>query len=216
MMFKRLKRLKSKKGFTLAELIVTIAVSTLIVAAAVGLFSPAMGLINSIKSNTNLDVMCDTANEYIRSCLQSAGNVSICSFNLTDLDSVEDKIDGIVVHDGYKVHALGYMGNKLYDFGEVTSSADIASKIANYDEHRVFNNAFYGITNYKLSFSSGGNGDERWITLMGQCFEESGSVANQGRSMSFKVLDARAAVTSDIDATHSNFIIIYTVYDPTT
>lgn len=212
-MLKRLKRLKSNKGFTLAELIVTIAVSTIIVAATVGLFTPAMGLINSIKSNVNLDVMCDTANEYIRSCLQGAGNVSVNSFDITDLDSVKDEIDNIDVYDGYEVRALGYMGNRLYDFGAVTSS-DIDSKIASYNDYRVFNNHFYGIVNYKLSFSSGSNGDERWITLMGQCFEESGSVANQGRSMSFKVLDARAAVTSNIDATKSNLIIIYTVYNP--
>lgn len=211
-MFKRLKRLKSKKGFTLAELIVTIAVSTLIVAAAVGLFSPAMGLIDSIKSNTNLDVLCDTSNEYIRNCLQGAGNVSVNSFNISGLDSVKNQIDNIAVYDNYEVRALGYMNNKLYDFGAVTSG-NISSKIASYNDYRVFNDAFYGIVNYKLSFSSGGNGDERWITLLGQCFEENGSSANQGRSMSFKVLDARAAVTSNIDTSHSNIIIIYTAYN---
>lgn len=134
-MKKRFKRLWRKKGVTLVELIVVLAVSSIILGIAMGMLLPVSRLMDSIKSNAGMDAACDTINEYIRSSLQNATGVSI--FNYPD-GSITSDADAMKTQweeyekdasKGYKIKALAVLRNynddyRLYDFGDVTTFAD--------------------------------------------------------------------------------------------
>lgn len=125
-MKKRFKLLKSKKGITLVELIVVMAVAAILFGIAMGIVQPVTALINSLKSNANMDTTTDIANEYIRNCMEKSVAVSAVSYH--DLDAIKNTwktyTDTYKKTNGYSVRALGVMGNyngdtRLYDFGEV-------------------------------------------------------------------------------------------------
>lgn len=134
-MKKRFKRLWGKKGVTLVELIVVLAVSSIILGIAMGMLLPVSRLMDSIKSNAGMDAACDTINEYIRSSLQNATGVSI--FNYPD-GSITSDADAMKTQweeyekdasKGYKIKALAILRNynddyRLYDFGDVTTFND--------------------------------------------------------------------------------------------
>lgn len=123
----KFKRLLKKKGFTLAEIIVVLLVSSMLIAIAMGMLAPVRRLMNTLKANAHMDAACDTVNEYIRGTLQSA--TSVCIIPYSDLDTVKEQwgeyTKKYTKADGYMVKALGIMENyngdfRLYDFGDVS------------------------------------------------------------------------------------------------
>lgn len=141
------KRILKKKGVTLVELIVVMAITTIIFAIAIGMLTPVTNLMNSIKGNAHMDTICDTVNEYIRSSLDKAVDVSILVYpdstadywggsddDKNYIDETDAKIkaawkkfsEEYKEDDGYVLKALGIMQNynndfRLFDFGEVST-----------------------------------------------------------------------------------------------
>lgn len=125
-MKENIKRLYGKKGVTLVELIVVMAITTIMFGIALGMLQPVTALIASLKGNANMDTISDIANDYIRNCMEKSVAVSAVSYH--DLDAVKDTwkayTDKYTTDKGYSVRALGVMQNyngdsRLYDFGEV-------------------------------------------------------------------------------------------------
>lgn len=127
-MKKRFKLLKSKKGVSLVELIVVMAVASILFGIAMGIVQPVTALINSLKSNANMDTVSDVANEYIRTCLEKSVAISAVAYQDNKLDEIKNTwktyTDTYTKANGYSVRALGILGSypgdtRLYDFGEV-------------------------------------------------------------------------------------------------
>lgn len=134
-MKKRLKRLCSKKGLTLVEILVVLIVSSILLGCAMGMLPSVKNLLNSAKGNAHMDVMCDTANEYIRGSLQSAKDVSIFVYHDDgDGAAAEVEFNALVdqwtayknnLQQGDQIRVIGVLKNfpgdyRLYDFGNVT------------------------------------------------------------------------------------------------
>ncbi|MBD5114214.1 MAG: prepilin-type N-terminal cleavage/methylation domain-containing protein [Ruminococcaceae bacterium] len=135
-MKKRLKRILNKKGITLVEILVVLVVSSILLSCAMGMLTPVNNLLKSTKGNAFMDVMCDTANEYIRGSLQNANDISIFVYHddgdtagtnteFTDLGSqwqtYKDNLK-----KGDQIRAIGVLKNypgeyRVYDFGDVSN-----------------------------------------------------------------------------------------------
>ena len=81
-MKKDIKRIFNKKGLTLVEILVVLLVSSIILAIAMNMMGPVNNLMNSVRSNAQMDMMCDSANEYIRGKIQAAESLKI--YRLTE------------------------------------------------------------------------------------------------------------------------------------
>lgn len=133
-MKKRLKRILNKKGLTLVEILVVLIVSSILLGCAMGMLAPVKNLLNSTKSNANMDVMCDTANEYIRGSLQNAKDISIFVYHDDGDAGAEAEFNALVdqwtayknnLKKGDQIRAIGVLKNypgdyRLYDFGDVS------------------------------------------------------------------------------------------------
>lgn len=134
-MKKRLKRILNKKGLTLVEILVVLIVSSILLGCAMGMLAPVKNMLNSAKSNANMDIMCDTANEYIRGSLQNAKDISIFVYH-DDGDGAGINTEFTALGDqwtayknnlkkGDQIRAIGVLKNypgdyRLYDFGDVS------------------------------------------------------------------------------------------------
>ncbi len=125
-MKENIKRLYGKKGVTLVELIVVMAVAAILFGIAMGILQPVTALMNSLKSNAQLDTMSNVGNEYIRGCMEKAVAVSVLPYS--KLDELKESWKNITTEytkaKGFSVRAIGIMGNyngdfRIYDFGEV-------------------------------------------------------------------------------------------------
>lgn len=207
---KFLKKILNKKGVTLVELIVVIAITAILSLAVAGLFGPSMQLVNSLKSNANMDVVGDTANRYIRNSTFAADNVTVVSFDpvasLSDLDSKQAEL-AANAKDGYSVRALACINGRLYDFGKLTSN--VSSYIGTPGPYRMFNEAFYAKNQYRLKVET----DGKWISLSSQCTEADGTPLTQERTTSYNLVSKGGGVAASIDEAHSSLLILYTAYE---
>ncbi len=138
-MNKRLRRLLNKKGITLVEIIVVLFVSSVLIGIAAGMLGPVTALMSSIKGNAHMDTMCDVANAYIRSAVQTASSVDFYD----PVAVTETDIQNYVTSAGttYKVYAIAVLKEtvqdyrypddatktldqfRLYDFGKISNSS---------------------------------------------------------------------------------------------
>lgn len=138
------KRILSKNGFTLVELLVVLIVSSILILCATGMMMPVRNLLNTSKSNAHMDTACDTINEYVRKSVEKADAIGVVLFpdeNIEDwstewvyVDNANKMIrkayadfsQNYKASDGYQIRALGIMQNynkdfRLFDFGDVTT-----------------------------------------------------------------------------------------------
>ena len=122
------KRILSKKGLTLVEILVVLIITSILLLCATGMLAPVNNLLSTMKGNAQLDTTCNTINEYIRGNLEKAEK--ICVIPYSQIDAVKDQwktyTDSYNASNGYVVKALGVLENyngdfRLYDFGDVTS-----------------------------------------------------------------------------------------------
>ena len=132
-MKENIKRLHGKKGVTLVELIVVMAITAIIFGVAIAFLQPVTALMNSLKGNAHMDTMCDTVNEYIRSSLHTATSISVFTYPdsgtsiADDADAMDDQYNEYKkkVDEGFTIKALAVLRNdnddyRLYDFGNVS------------------------------------------------------------------------------------------------
>lgn len=210
----------NKKGFTLVEVLVAVAITVVLMAIAVAMLTPATRLLNAVKSNAGLDIVCDTAAEYVRGSIQSADAVGFTNFSTGSEDAVKNLLADIRGGAAVNVHVLSVMklpdgsGYRLYDYGTLTPTvADISGLISN--EHRVFNEDFYAGTDLSFKISSDSNTADgaitvNWLKLDTQSMNGT-EPANQPRTLSFKMLNgsARLSGTGSYSTDDGNLLIVY-------
>ena len=84
-MIKRLTQLKGKKGTTLAEVLVAMFITSILMGIAFGMMSTQTKLTATIKSNAHMDSICDTVNEYVRSSIAAAKRGVVFKYNTKNL-----------------------------------------------------------------------------------------------------------------------------------
>lgn len=208
-----MKKLTNKKGFTLVEMIVSMAVTALIIAAVTMMVGPMSAAISSMKSNANYDTACDAANSYFRYELQTAKKAEIIEFVNGDDADVVNYISGI--SDTTTVKALAVYDGQLYDLGQIKRvDGNLLSKLS--FNYRVFNTEFYNGYLFNAAFQSQtetGGTNCKWIKIVSQFVDSSGDIANQSREMTFKVFGGSMVVTGSDVAAGKNFVVFYTVPD---
>ena len=126
------KRILSKKGLTLVEILVVLIVASVLLLCATGMLAPVNNLLNSVKSNAHMDTACNTVNEYIRGILEKSEAISIIPYSKFNNDPVTVRNEWKTYTDkytpakGYEVKAIGILENyngdfRLYDFGKVNN-----------------------------------------------------------------------------------------------
>lgn len=205
--------LKKKAGMTLAEVLIALFVSSILIGCAIGMLPTVKRLMNSITINSHMDAMCDTANEYVRAVVQSSNAVTVRAIGVDD-----DGISGLV--EDYKSdgkHTTGTIvirtnadGNlRIYDMGNAPGSSVVsfvkaaAPSDAEEKMYALFNEAYYENTNFTLTFkSTGGQG-----SIISQCIIREDAttgekIINQPRTLNFRLLNGATLPTvSDTDDT---------------
>lgn len=213
-MKKRLKRLLNKKGFSLAEILVVILITSILLLILTGMVTPVNELLSSIKSNVHMDSLCNTANEYIRSSIQNASALQVVVYKEGDENSDNNPFKDVEAQfEEFKnkteknfaadTRVLAVLKNengkfRLYDFGKVENKEKLGSLLLSRsdEEYAVFNDDFYENTDFSLTFEnstdSDGNITSGWIKVNSQCVYENSEAANQPRALTFKLLQGNS------------------------
>lgn len=207
------KPILNKKGLTLAEILVVLFISSVILVITANLMKPVQNLLNSVRSNAHIETLCDTANEFIRGSVQAANDVTV--FRLDDtaesgdisdesLNAVDAKLTAYNT-EGYNVKAIAVLKNKPYDENdeesgkyrvyyfdaEATKAGSISALLTDetkYSDYALFNEAFYEKTTFKLEMATDNPSDSNWVNMKSRCWYSNGDPANRDRALSFKLL----------------------------
>lgn len=228
-MKKLMKRLLNNKGLTLTELIVALFLTTVILAIALGMLAPVKNLMNTLKSNSHMDTVNSTVDEYLRGTLQSAKSLKF--FQLDDLNQISDadrdsvkqfctpsnKARAIAVLNVnpdtseppiYRLFDLGDAGQDFTKLNNLMTKAQsgVLTDVQAMKEYAVFNDPFYG-DNISCAVEFYNSGGKR-LQVASQCFRN-GEIINQKHVLSFNLLNTRVDGFSDITGTGE-----YTDVDP--
>ena len=203
------KPILNKKGLTLAEILVVLFISSVILVIAANLMKPVQDLLNSVRSNAHIETLCDTANEFIRGSVQTANDVTVFRLDDTDpsgnikdesLNEVDAKLTAYQ-QTGYNVKAIAVLKNsegwyRVYDFGKISVTSMKALLQSPSDDYALFNEAFYENTSFKLTMGTNDpTSKSNWVNLSSRCYYatntnvvKEGDYANRDRALSFKLL----------------------------
>lgn len=210
-MKQRLKRILNKKGITLVELLVALVISTMLIAITATMMGPVSALLNTVKGASDMDSMCDTANDYIRASLQSASDISIYYSGSDISAAIDAKLgeyqsfakDTTDKNSKKTVKAIAVLPNssgdyRIYDFGTISSMpAETFNNLIENENARdsgdyfAFDEAFYNYTDYRVSFSNqtssttdsdGNNALSGYLRVQSQCFKETGDGTEEAAS----------------------------------
>lgn len=235
-----MKKLFSKKAFTLVEVIVATAIMGLLIAAVMALFGPVRGIISGLDENIYLNMTTDNLSNYVYNCLNRSTTYNIGAYTADQLvadeseDSVAKRI-GVMIADiddpscedvrCLLIKASDATGYRLYDLGKIATVNDYFTKINNYSRYALFSEDYYQGANFKFAFttsSSGGSSDQKWCKISVTPFDMDGSLIIEERSHMFKLLNmsltnvAPVSSPSLTNLEYSNdteIVIIYRIKD---
>lgn len=215
-----MKRLKNQKGFTLVEVVISMAITTIVVLAVANLFSSASGLITTLRADSNLDIACDATNTYVRNRLDALNDATVCSNTHPDIDDTADDYN----QPGYEVFALAVIDGKLYDFGKLPDSNTgntLISRMsaAQLPSYAVYDEAFYSGTKLNVRFTSANedvtlddgttSSAVKWLRVESGFIASDANPANQPKAITFRLFNGAIALSeSNVDIS-DNFVVIY-------
>lgn len=204
----RLKRLLNNKGLTLAELIIVMFITAVIISVAMGLVIPVRDMMSSMKSNAHMDTVSSTVNEYVRGTVQTANALTFIQLegnnNIKDAD--RDAVKKFFSDHPGKVKAMAVLNTvddtdapvyRLFDFESVPGNTELINLIGARDEaaYGVFRNTFYGDTanqRYSCAMELFNNESGKWLQVASQCWkvnDEGLDFVNQKHVLNFKLLN---------------------------
>lgn len=200
----RLKRLLNNKGLTLAELIIVMFISAVIISVALGLLVPVKDMMNSTKSNAHMDTVNSTVNEYLRGTVQTATALTFVQLdsnnNIKDGDT--DAVKKFFEDHLGKVRAIAVLNTdgdinapvyRIFDFEAVSGNTELINLIGakNEAEYGVFRDTFYEGTSCAVDFYADDSGS--WLQVASQCKRVNNGAldfANQKHVLNFKLLNS--------------------------
>lgn len=236
-MIKRLTQLKGKKGTTLAEVLVAMFITSILMGIAFGMMSTQTKLTATIKSNAHMDSICDTVNEYVRSSIAAAKRGVVFKYNATNLGSITTAAQGYVTSQATnndKLYALMIrypdptqphdLDNpqmaRIYDFGPLDSSnissftGKLSAIMSENDACGLFYDGYYENASFEMTAIVNGTN----IKLRSQFRNPyTGELRNQPRTLSFSMLNGGSLTSggyTDTDEMDDGIVILYTRNDP--
>lgn len=144
---------KNKKGFTLVELIVVMALMSVIMLAIMYIMGPARKYYARTENNKNEEAVCIGVSNVISDEIKYARNVRVYGLNSGDTaPSIPSDCDSLIVIDNVSDRP----GSKKKAKGFVTKSAANGSKSS-----IVMGENFYGEDEFNIKVSASGTGDNR-------------------------------------------------------
>ena len=132
-----MRKLLKKKAFTLIEVIIAMAIMTILIVAAMSMFNPVNGIVKSLDEDTVTNAVTDTITNYVTDKLKNASTYNIKEYKTEDLtknsdvDSSVAKIASVMFADKELNETVYCMilrstaeGYQLYDLGKLSSVVD--------------------------------------------------------------------------------------------
>jgi len=162
-LIKRIQVLKSRKGFTLVEVMCAVVIFAVVLAAVFAMFDPISKISAMIKGDSTAQKLTLTISDYIAAQVQTATDVevywvddSVSTANWSSLASkittfqVKNNNDSLASHDLPHALIVKNIGGTTYFYNvglKGLSSADITGILAGgaeLEKYRVFNRSYYG------------------------------------------------------------------------
>lgn len=205
-----MKRLLKRKGFTLVELIVSMAIFGLLVAAAMAMFGPVQSIVSSLDADVTINATTDTLSGYIYGKMNKTvtynieqyDDVSLMAGASTD-GSAAKRIAGMIsdIEDA-SIESTYCMlirpetdGYRLYDLGAVTAESftSVVNDATKLSRYALFSDHYYGDVDYRFTFSTtpqdAQNNEKKWCRIGVTAFDQDGNVVVEERAQMFKLLN---------------------------
>ena len=85
-----MRKLLKKKAFTLIEVIIAMAIMTILIVAAMSMFNPVNGIVKSLDEDTVTNAVTDTITNYVTDKLKNASTYNIKEYKTEDLTKNSD------------------------------------------------------------------------------------------------------------------------------
>ncbi|MDR2532536.1 MAG: prepilin-type N-terminal cleavage/methylation domain-containing protein [Oscillospiraceae bacterium] len=126
MIIKYLQRLKSKKGFTMVELMICIGIFAILIAAMAMLFNPVNAIIQSTRRNARVDGVLETIGSYIKVNTDTTSRIEIMDWATFHKPLFITEADDFLANfseGDMKAHLLYLNGQGvLFDFGDISET----------------------------------------------------------------------------------------------
>ncbi|MBP3923123.1 MAG: type II secretion system protein [Ruminiclostridium sp.] len=227
-----MKKLLSKKAFTLVEVIIATAIMGLLIAAVMALFGPVRDMIKDMDGDVNINTTTDSIQNYFHARLnKSIGyNVDIYDGTAEGLLATEDgsigkRIDTMRTAAGGDSSISTYCillkyeekGYYIYDFGKVENGTDYDKKKLTLREYRLFNKEYYRDAKYRFTFATEKTKDETayWYKIGITPYDENGNILLETRTSAIKLLNTKSTPQSKPELATEGYIDIKNNKTPT-
>ena len=200
-----MRKLLKKKAFTLVEVIIAMAIMTILIVAAMSMFNPVNGIVKSLDEDTVTNAVTDTITNYVTDKLKNASTYSIKGYKTEDLtknsdvDSSVAKIASVMFADKELDETVYCMilrttaeGYQLYDLGKLNGVVDYKTKatsLVNNNAYAVFNNEYYNDSRYKFTFKTTSGDKGTWCRMGVNTYDSDGNIKVSERVQMFKLLN---------------------------
>ena len=232
----KIKRLLKKKAFTLIEMIVSMSIMVILVAAAMAVFNPVKSVIGSLDEDIVTNNVTDTLTNYVSNNLKTATTYNISGYTTDNLKKNSDDSNGVAMRvnlmkgDMDTVENMYCMmlrttsnGYKLYDFGKINNVSDYLTKVndaISNSKYAVFEDEFYNNSHYKFAFETRSSDKGSWCRMGVNTYDEKGEIKVSERVQMFKLLNmsllkitpSSAAELTDYNYSDDlNIVILYRI-----
>lgn len=210
-----MKKLLSKKAFTLVEVIIATAIMGLLIAAIMALFGPVKGIVKGLDEDVMTNNVTDTINNFMYERMKNASAYNIGLFSTSDClkkknedTSVAARAEKMIGEESATATNRTYClmirydnddsdgngkGYRIYDFGLVTDGDILAGQMAEYTKYKLLGDEFYNNKNLKFTFETVGASDpgdfRKWCKLGVTAYEQDGMVSVDTREQMFKLVN---------------------------
>ncbi|MBE6881045.1 MAG: type II secretion system protein [Ruminococcaceae bacterium] len=225
-----MKKLFSKKAFTLVEVLIATAITGLLIAAVMALFGPVRNLINDLDGDVNINNTTDSIQEFFHARLNKTIGYNIDIYeptaeaaSYTDSTSIGHRVETMLNTTDLSVTThcvlLKYEngGYYIYDLGRVESGADFDAKYASLSSHKLFNEEYYSGAKYRFTFKTitDTNTNEWWYQMGITPYDENGQLLLETRTSLFRMVNNSSSPQSNAALENTNYIDLENNKTPT-
>ena len=208
-----MKKLLKSKGFTLVELIVAMAITGLLVAAAMALFGPVQSITNSLNENSNLTTTTDTLTGYLFNKLHKCSTYNVGLYSEAELIAGTDAAGSVTARINTMYSKIADKSSEtircimikpdsvtgkqyVYDFGILVGTnpaSDYLSKYTDMNKYKLFSDEYYDDIDYRFTFkttpSEAVAGVRKWCRIGVTPYDNDGNAVMEERSQMFKLVN---------------------------
>ena len=225
-----MKKLLSKKAFTLVEVIIATAIMGLLIAAVMALFGPVRSLINDMDGDVNINNTTDSIQSFFHARLNKSIGYNIDMYDgtqeallNTNADSIGARINGMLSTTDPSISTYCIIikyeegGYYIYDLGKVASGLEYDMKKLQLRKYRLFNKDYYRDAKYRFTFDtiSDANTNQWWYQMGITPYDEDGMLMLETRKSTVRMLNCLSTPQSNANLSTESYIDIENGVTPT-